>query len=165
MNPSFPSIDHEKLEALITAREPEKWALIPLLQSIQEAFGYIPPAAVMPVAEHLKIFPSEVQGVIEFYAGFSMKPKGKHVFKVCCGTACHVKGSRSILNAITKELGIGAGETSPDYSASLETVACLGACFLAPTLMADKEYYGRLSPNRISAIVDHVKGAKEEDTP
>jgi NADH:ubiquinone oxidoreductase subunit E len=165
METQAPYIDPQKLQSIITNHEASKWALIPLLQTIQEEFGYIPPEAVMPVADHLKLFPSEVQGVIEFYSGFSMKPKGKHVFKVCCGTACHVKGSRSILTSIKKELGINEGETSPDFSCSLETVACLGACFLAPTLMADKEYYGRLSPTRIGAIVDHVKGSREDEKP
>jgi NADH:ubiquinone oxidoreductase subunit E len=165
MNTQAPPIDHETLMRIIENHDAGKWDLIPLLQAIQEEFGYIPPEAIMPVADHLKVFPSEVQGVIEFYAGFGMKPKGRHIFKVCCGTACHVKGSRSILSSITKELGISEGETSPDYSCSLETVACLGACFLAPTLMADKEYYGRLTPSRIGSIVNHVKGTTEGEKP
>jgi NADH:ubiquinone oxidoreductase subunit E len=158
-------IDMKKLSDLITDQTVEKWALIPLLQKIQETFGFIPPESIHPIADHLKLYPSEVQGVIEFYSGFSMSPKGRHVFKVCCGTACHVKGSRSILSTIQKELGIKKGETSLDYAYSLETVACLGACFLAPTLMADKEYYGKLSPGKISSIVNHVNRDKEEEKP
>ena len=155
--------DPQQIKHIIDSCKVEKWALIPLLQTIQEEFGYLPPEAVEPVAEHLNLFPSEVQGVIEFYSGFSMKPKGKHVFKVCCGTACHVKGSRNILSNIKKELGIKEGETSDDFAVSLETVACLGACFLAPTLMADKEYYGKLSPGKISSIVAHVTGNKDKE--
>lgn len=154
--------DPEKLNTLIADCAVEKWALIPLLQRIQEAIGYIPPDAIHPIARHLQLYPSEVQGVIEFYAGFSMKPKGRHVFKVCRGTACHVKGSRSILSGIEKKLGIKDGETSADYACSLETAACLGACFLAPAMMADKEYYGKLSPGKIPSIVDHVIGETED---
>ncbi|MBU1171163.1 MAG: NAD(P)H-dependent oxidoreductase subunit E [Proteobacteria bacterium] len=154
--------DPEHIQTIISECKVEKWALIPLLQKIQEAIGYIPSEAIKPIARHLKLYPSEVQGVIEFYAGFSMKPKGKHVFKVCRGTACHVKGSRSILSGIEKKLGIKDGETSADYACSLETVACLGACFLAPTMMAGKEYYGKLSLGKIPSIVDHVTGERED---
>lgn len=157
--------DPERIDSLIKNCTVEKWALIPLLQKIQEDIGYIPPELIRPIADHLKLYPSEVQGVIEFYAGFSMKPKGKHVFKVCRGTACHVKGSRSILSGMEKKLGIKDGETTEDYSCSLETVACLGACFLAPTMMADKEYYGKLSSGKIPSIVDHVTGEREETDP
>jgi NADH:ubiquinone oxidoreductase subunit E len=156
--------DPKRLQDLIDGCTVEKWALIPLLQKIQEAIGYVPPEAIHPIADHLKIYPAEVQGVVEFYAGFSMTPKGRHVFKVCRGTACHVKGSRGILSGMEKKLGIKDGETSSDYACTLETVACLGACFLAPTMMADKEYYGKLSPGKIPTIVDHVTGDKEEDT-
>jgi len=156
-------IDWKKLSAIIRKHRGETWGLIPLLQEVQEALGYIPPEAIAPIASALKLYPSEVQGVIEFYSGLSLKPKGKHVFKVCCGTACHVKGGRSILSIMKKELGINEGETSPDYKYSLETVACLGACFLAPTMMADKEYIGRLSPRKIESVLSHFTEKKEEE--
>lgn len=155
-------IDWKKLLAIIEKHRGERWGLIPLLQEVQEALGYIPPEAIAPIASALKFYPSEVQGVIEFYAGLSLKPKGKHVFKVCRGTACHVKGSRSILAIMKKELGLDEGETSPDYKYSLETVACLGACFLAPTMMVNKEYMGRLSPRKIESVLAHFTESKEE---
>lgn len=155
-------IDQKKLDEIIGDHSDEKWALIPLLQKIQEEFGYIPPESIHPVAKALKLYPSEVQGVIEFYSGFSLKPRGKHVFKVCCGTACHVKGGRNVLGAMKKELGISEGETSPDYKYSLETVACLGACFLAPAMMANKDYYGKLSPGKINSIVSQYNRDKED---
>ena len=155
-------IDWETLSAIIEKHRGERWGLIPLLQEVQEALGYIPPEAIAPIASALKFYPSEVQGVIEFYAGLSLKPKGKHVFKVCRGTACHVKGSRSILAIMKKELGLEEGETSPDYKYSLETVACLGACFLAPTMMVNKEYMGRLSPRKIESVLAHFTESKEE---
>ena len=101
--------------------------LIPLLQSAQDHFGYIPPDSIDPIAEAMNMFPSQVQGVITFYAGFALKPKGKYVLKICRGTACHVKGSRGIIRLMQKELYLKEGETSPDYQFTLETVACLGA--------------------------------------
>jgi NADH:ubiquinone oxidoreductase subunit E len=134
--------------------------LIPLLQEVQDIFGFIPPEAIGPIAEGLKLFPSQVQGVITFYAGFTLEPKGKYVVRVCRGTACHVKGGRGILRYMKKELGLEEGETAPDYQFTLETVACLGACFLAPTMMVNRTYYGKLSPTKVSSIVSEYKKDK-----
>jgi NADH:ubiquinone oxidoreductase subunit E len=150
-------IDWKRLSEIIETRKNEKWALIPLLQDVQEAFGYIPPEAIEPIAESLRMFPSQVQGVINFYAGFSLEPKGKYVIKVCRGTACHVKGGRSILRMMRKELNLKEGETSEDYMFTLETVACLGACFLAPTMMVNRSYYGKLSPPKVSSVLDQYR--------
>ena len=158
----LPEIDWDKLNTIIHAHKGEKWGLIPLLQEIQENFGYIPPESIESVAKALNLFPSQVQGVITFYAGFSLKPKGKYVLKLCRGTACHVKGSRSILRTMQKELGLQEGETSPDYQFSLETVACLGACFLAPTMMVNLNYFGKLAPSRITSILDQYKKDQED---
>jgi NADH-quinone oxidoreductase E subunit len=156
-------IDWNKLAAVIAKHEKEKWALIPLLQEVQETFGYVPPESIEPIAKALKIFPSQVQGVITFYAGFSLKPKGKYVLKVCRGTACHVKGSRNILRLMQNELGLEKGETSADYQFTLETVACLGACFVAPALMVNRTYYGKLAPTRISSLLAQYGKDKEEE--
>jgi len=155
-------IDWNKLAAVIAKHKKEKWPLIPLLQEVQETFGYIPPESIEPIAQALKMFPSQVQGVITFYAGFSLKPKGKYVLKVCRGTACHVKGSRNILRLMQNELGLEKGETSADYQFTLETVACLGACFVAPALMVNRTYYGRLAPTRISSLLAQYGKDKEE---
>jgi NADH:ubiquinone oxidoreductase subunit E len=122
-----PEIDWDKIHEIIEKHKGDRWGLIPLLQEVQEHTGYIPPEAIEPIAEAMNLFPSEVQGVITFYAGFSLKPKGKYVLRVCRGTACHVKGSRSVLRLMQKELDLKEGETSPDYQFTLETVACLGA--------------------------------------
>ena len=151
MNPQ--EIDWAKLTEIINVHRDDKWGLIPMLQKVQEKFGYIPPETIVPIAESLQLHPSHVQGVISFYAGFTMKPKGRCVLKVCRGTACHVKGSRSILRAMKKDLNLEEGETSSDYQFTLETVACLGACFLAPTMLVNRDYYGRLTPNKINSIV------------
>jgi len=155
-------IDLEKLKAIIDNHGDENWALIPLLQEIQETFGYIPPESIEPIAEVLKIFPSQVQGVISFYSGLSLKPKGKNVIRLCRGTACHVKGARSVLRLMKRELGLEEGETSADYQFTLETVACLGACFLAPALMVNRNYFGRLSPTKVNTILGQYGKKREE---
>jgi len=146
-------IDWEQLEAIISKHRGETWALIPLLQDIQETIGYIPLESIEPIAEALNLFPSQVQGVISFYAGLSLEPKGKYVIRVCRGTACHVKGGRSILRLMKKELGLNEGETSPDYQFTFETVACLGTCFLAPAMMVNRSYFGKLSPPKVTTIL------------
>lgn len=155
-------LDRSKLQPILEKYKNEKWGLIPLLQEVQEAFGYIPPEFIEPVAQALNVFPSTVQGVVTFYAGFTMVPKGKYVLKVCRGTACHVKGSLSILRMMKKELGLNEGETSADYQFTLETVACLGACFLAPTMLVNRNYFGRLSPNKVVGVLRHFNYTSKE---
>ncbi len=160
---SSPGIDREKLNTILEHHKGKKWGLIPLLQEVQERFGYIPEETIEPIAETLKIYPSQVQGVITFYAGFSLKPKGKCILKVCRGTACHVKGGQSILKILKKDLDLNEGETTPDYQFTLETAACLGACFLAPAMMANKDYFGKLSPKKISSILGEYKKDKGDE--
>lgn len=156
-------IDWHDFSEIIEKHNQEKWGLIPLLQEVQERFGYIPPETIEPIAEALNLYPSRVQGVITFYAGFSTEPRGKCVLKVCRGTACHVKGGRTILRAIQKDLNLEEGETSPDYQFTLETAACLGACFLAPAMMVDREYYGKLNPTKVASVLGEYRKPKGED--
>ena len=156
-------IDWEEFTAIIDKHKNQKWSLIPLLQEVQEAFGYVPPESIEPIAEALNMYPTQVQGVITFYAGFSLKPKGRCVLRVCRGTACHVKGSRSILRYVQKELDLEEGETTEDYQFTLETVACLGACFLAPTMMVNRDYYGKLNPTKVSSVLGQYRKEKEGD--
>ena len=156
-------IDRDKLQGILDRHRGQSWALIPLLQEIQDALGYIPPDSIEPIAETLNIFPSQVQGVVTFYAGFSMEPKGKNVIKVCRGTACHVKGGRSILRYLKRGLKLDEGETSRDYQFTLETVACLGACFLAPVMMINRSHFGKLSPPKISTILNQYERVSEAD--
>lgn len=146
-------IDLTKITPLIEEYQGQKWPLIPLLQKVQDEYGYIPPETIGPIAEALNLFPSEVQGVVTFYSQFSLKPRGKNVVRVCKGTACHVRGGRSILKIAKRELGVDEGDTTEDYQFTLETVACLGACFLAPTMMVNKNYYGKLSPPKMTSIL------------
>ncbi|MDY6879436.1 MAG: NADH-quinone oxidoreductase subunit NuoE [Thermodesulfobacteriota bacterium] len=155
-------IDWGVLSSIIDKHKNRKWSLIPLLQEVQEAFGYIPAPCIETIAEGLNIFSSQVQGVITFYAGFTQEPKGKYVVKVCRGTACHVKGGRSILRFMKKELDLEEGETDSDYRFTLETVACLGACFLAPAMMVNQTYYGKISPNKVANVLAQYKGKEVE---
>ena len=146
-------IDMEKVQAIIDDFKEKKWGLIPLLQAIQEECGYVPPQVIEPISRAMNMCPATVQGVVTFYAGFSMKPKGKYVLKVCRGTACHVKGGQSILSVVKKELGLEEGQTSEDYQFTLETAACLGACFVAPAMMVNRDYFGKLSPNKVDNVL------------
>ena len=154
------TIDWNKIGAVIDKHQGKKWALIPLLQEIQEVCGYIPPESIAQVAEALHLSPAQVQGVITFYAGFTLKPKGKYVLRVCRGTACHVKGGRGILRLMKRDLGLQESETSPDYQFTLETVACLGACFLAPTMMVNRTYFGKLSPPKVASVLSQYRKDK-----
>jgi NADH-quinone oxidoreductase E subunit len=143
----------DQVQKIISEYQNQRWGLIPLLQKVQEELGYIPAETLKPMADALHLSPSQVQGVVTFYAQFSLVPRGKYVIRVCRGTACHVRGGRSILRMVKRELGIEEGETTPDFKYTLETVACLGACFLAPTMMINRNYFGRLSPPKIRSIL------------
>ena len=142
-----------RVQKIISEYQSQKWGLIPLLQKVQEELGYIPRETLPPIADALNLFPSHVQGVVTFYAQFSLVPRGKYVIRVCRGTACHVRGGRAILRMVKRELGLEEGQTTEDFKFTLETVACLGACFLAPTMMVNRNYFGRLSPPKITSIL------------
>ena len=127
--------------------------LIAVLQEVQEKFGYLPAPALKEIGRRTRIPLSRVYGVLSFYAQFYTEPRGRHTVRACRGTACHVKGAGRVLDAVERELGIGEGETTPDLVFYLETVACLGTCFLAPVMMIDNGYFGNLAPESISAIL------------
>ncbi len=150
----MPEFNMKKINELISSYKGQKWALIPLLQKIQDEIGYIPPQVISPVAEGLSLFPAQVQGVITFYEQFHTEPRGKYVVRVCRGTACHVKGGKTILKLIKQNLGIEEGENTSDLQFTLETVPCLGTCFLAPAMMINKDYYGNLAPPKIKSILN-----------
>ena len=128
-------------------------AIIPLLQRLQDVYGYLPQTVVLEVARRTGLPSSRVYGVATFYAQFRLKPGGRHTVRCCRGTACHVRGGKKVLNAVKGELGIDDGETTEDMKFSLETVACLGTCFLAPAMMIDNLYFGKLTPQRVQSIL------------
>lgn len=127
--------------------------LIPVLQDVQEKFGYLSKENMIAIAEFLNMPASKVYGVATFYNQFRLNPLGKHIIRVCRGTACHVKGSGQILEALETELNVKAGETTKDKLFTLETVACLGACSIAPVIVIDEEFYGRLTTKEIRSIL------------
>ena len=135
--------------------------LIPLLQSAQDHFGYIPRRAIHYIASVTGIPESEVYGVITFYNQFRLRPVGKYVIRVCCGTACHVAQSRLLLDAIQDELGIEVDDTTEDGLFTLLTVACLGCCSLSPVMMINDDTHGRLTPAAVRRILRGIR-AKEK---
>jgi len=127
--------------------------LIPILQQVQEAYGYVSPDTVDAISAFTGVSPGEVFGVASFYAHFRFNKPGKHVVKVCRGTACHVRGSARILEAMERDLKIKAGDTTPDGLFSLERVACFGCCALAPVVVMDKDVHGRMSSPKAQRLI------------
>ena len=128
-------------------------ALIPLLQSAQESYGYIPEKIIYYISELVNIPAAEIYGVITFYSQFRLKPIGKNLIRICEGTACHVNGAKSVLSTLQDELGISIGETTDDNNFSLISVACLGCCSLAPVMMINDETFGNLNKDKIKKAI------------
>jgi NADH:ubiquinone oxidoreductase subunit E len=147
-----PKINIKQIEKIIAGYQGQKWALIPLAQEIQEKIGYIPPEAIPRIASALRLFPSQVQAVVTFYAQLYTKPRGKNIVRVCRGTACHVRGGKSILRLVKQYLGIDEGQTTEDMEYTLETVACIGVCALAPNMMINKDTYGNVNPKKVARL-------------
>jgi NADH-quinone oxidoreductase E subunit len=139
----------------------EEGALIPLLQSAQETYGYIPESAIDYISEVVGIPAAEIYGVITFYSQFRLRPMGKNIIKACDGTACHVNGSTAIIKAIENELQITNNETTEDGLFTLQKVACLGCCSLSPVIMINDEAYGRLTPKKIQQLLDEYRRRSE----
>jgi len=150
--------DLKRIDGIIENYWGQRWGLIPLLHEIQRAQGYIPPEAIPRIASALGLFPSQVQGVISFYALFYTEPRGKNIVRVCRGTACHVRGGKTILKLVKRELGIEDGEATPDYEYSLETVACIGCCALAPNVVVNNNIHGHMNPKKVALIFGHYGG-------
>ncbi len=138
--------------------EPEK--VIPLLQEIQKRHSYLPDDLVEAVADVMEVPASNIYGVATFYSQFRFTPMGKHLIKVCKGTACHVSGANLLTAAICDELDVEEGGTTEDMLFSLETVACLGCCSLAPVVMIDNKVYGKLTSSKVRKIVKEYKDGK-----
>ena len=144
--------DLAQIEKLIARHQEQKWPLIPVLQKVQEEFGYIPAEAIQPLASAFHLFPSQVQGVITFYAQLYTTPRGKRVVRVCRGTACHVRGGKTNRKLVKQHLGVEEGETTPDLEYTLETVACIGVCALAPNLVVGNRVCGRMNPKKVEQL-------------
>jgi NADH-quinone oxidoreductase E subunit len=137
-------------------------ALIPILQEIQESLGYLSKDSVLRVGQQLQLPASKIYGVATFYNQFRFQPIGKFHIQVCRGTACHVKGSAAVLESIKRELGIASGETSRDGLFSLEVVACIGACGLAPVICVNGEFHAKLTPDAVKPLMDEYRRKAQE---
>jgi NADH:ubiquinone oxidoreductase subunit E len=146
-----------QLDAYISAHRDEPGPLIPVLQYAQELFGYLPDPALRRISEALELPYSEVAGVVTFYSFFSTVPRGRHVVRVCLGTACYVRGGNEVLAAFREELGIDVGGTTEDREFSLEIGRCFGACGLAPVVVVDEDVHQRVKPSTVRTILDQYR--------
>ena len=138
-------------------------ALIPILQEVQEAVGFLCREDVIRIGKHLGLPASKIYGVATFYNQFRFQPRGKYHVQVCRGTACHVKGSASVLEAVKRHLDIKPGQTARDGIFSLEVVACIGACGLAPVISVNGEFYAGVTPDAIKKILNTYSGKTTEN--
>ena len=151
-------VGEKRLSEILSSYQGKKEELVPILQQVQQAFGYLPEQMMKKIAKFLQLPESTVFGVGTFYAQFKLVPSGRNIIRVCRGTACHVRGSAQILGEIEKQLGIKAGDTTPDLEYSLETIACFGSCALAPVVVINDKVHGRMTAPKARDILD--KGAQ-----
>ena len=144
----------QRLSAVLSPYEGRKDALIPMLQKVQEELGYLPEEAMMAIAKFTGTPESHVYGVATFYAQFYFSRRGRNQTKICTGTACHVKGAARVKDAFERELGLACGMTSEDYEHSLETVACVGSCALAPVVVVNDHVHGQVETGKIDKILE-----------
>jgi NADH:ubiquinone oxidoreductase subunit E len=146
-------VDLSLIDPVIEEKRRSKGALIPLLQSAQELYGYLPESVLQYIHERTRIPLCRIYGVVTFYSQFCLTPRGKHVVRACRGTACHVRGAQTVIKAVKSTLGIDEGQTTPDMNFTFETVACFGACALSPVIMVDKNYFGNTDARKVETIL------------
>jgi NADH-quinone oxidoreductase subunit E len=146
-------IDLTAANQVIDKYLPIKGALMPVLQEIQDCYGYVPEPCVHLVAERLNVYTSQIYGVLTFYAQFHLEPRGRYIVRVCMGTACHVKGAGRIGDTLKDRLGIGHAETTEDLKFTAEFVACIGACGMAPVIMVNDATYGSMSVQKMDEVI------------
>jgi NADH-quinone oxidoreductase E subunit len=149
--------DLTHFDRIITTYKGQRGSLIPVLQEIQDYYGYLPVEVQEIIAQGLGIPASEVYGVVTFYNFFTMVPRGRHTIKVCMGTACYVRGGKKILDRLERDLRVPVGGTTEDLRFSLDVVRCLGACGLAPTMMVDDDVHQRLKPAKLDNVLESYK--------
>lgn len=149
-------LDLTKVEQIIGEVGEEEGGLIPVLQKAQDVFGYLPREVLQSIADRLGVSLTKVYGVATFYSQFHLTPRGRHIIQQCDGTACHVRGAARIIETVERELGIKAGETTPDLKCTYEVVYCLGSCALAPTAMIDDQVARGLTPGKMLDIIKNL---------
>jgi len=142
----------QQVNSILKDYKGDRGELIPILQGVQNQLGYLPEEAMQRIARFVRLSANQVFGVATFYAQFKFTPTGRHIIRVCRGTACHVKGGPRILEAVERELGIKPGENTPDLEYTLETVACIGCCGLAPTMVIDKDTFGNMTSKKVEEV-------------
>lgn len=147
----------QKTKQIIKKHKKDRSALIAVLQDIQEAFNYLPKEALKTASDIMKVPMSRVYEAATFYTAFSLKPRGKHIVKICKGTACHVRGAAILQDRFESTLGIKPGETTKDGNFSLETVNCVGACALGPVVLINTDYHGQVTINKVDKIIKKIK--------
>jgi len=157
-------VDVSRLEPLLSKYKGKKGSLIPLLQGAQEVFGFIPRKAFEKISAETGISLSDMYGVATFYSQFRLAPVGKNIIKVCHGTACHVQNANAISDALKESLNVKDGETTEDRLFTLESVACLGCCSLAPVMMIGDEAYGKLTGSAAVKIIKDIRIKQSQDT-
>lgn len=150
-------IDYRQVDGILAKYAKDKGTLIPIMQEVQNLYNYLPKAVLEYISQKTEISLSEIYGVATFYSLFHLNPRGKYIIRCCQGTACHVRGGAGILDALEAQLGIKAGETTADGRFTLETVACLGACGLAPVMQIDEDTHGRMTPVKVPAVLTEYK--------
>ncbi|WP_293729077.1 NADH-quinone oxidoreductase subunit NuoE [uncultured Phascolarctobacterium sp.] len=146
-----------RIDAILAKYKDVKGPLIPILQEVQSLYNYLPKDVLEYIAKHTGTPIADIYGVVTFYSLFHLNPRGRNIIRVCQGTACHVRGGKTILQALEKQLGIKAGHTTEDLRFTLETVACIGACGLAPVMQINEDTHGRLTTDKLAAILDRYK--------
>jgi NADH-quinone oxidoreductase subunit E len=154
-------IDLSGVDEICTQYKGKKGVTIPVLQQVQEHYGYLSKEMIDRIAENLNVSAHQLYGVLTFYAQFYTTPRGKYVIRVCRGTACHVKGSGRISEIVNEEFGIRNGETTDDLKFTLEEVSCIGACGMAPVIMINDKTYGNLTPENARAIFREYEKKEE----
>ncbi len=152
----------ERVDEVIAQYKGKPGALIPVLQITQSVMGYLPEVALKKIAAGLGKSYSEVAGVTSFYSFFSTVPRGKHLVRVCLGTACYVRGGNVVLEALKKELGVDVGESTSDRMFTLEVARCFGACGLAPVITVDEDVHHRVKPAKVGAIIAQYRESDEQ---
>ena len=150
------------VDRIVAEFSTSRGALIPMLQQVQDEIGYLPPAIMERIAERSGVPPARIFGVASFYSQFRFDPVGLHIIRVCEGTACHVQGAVDVVEAVCDELGVAEGGTTEDGKFTVETVACLGCCSLAPVIMIDEDTFGRLTPDEARDIVRNYGTDRDE---
>lgn len=154
-------ITKESIDKILSAYPRDRRHSLAMMQDMQHHFNYIPERGMKALAEYLDCPLSSLYSMATFYRALSLKPKGKHIIKLCDGTACHIRGSVNLITGIKRELDISPGETSGDGLFSLETVNCLGSCALAPVMVIDGVYYGKVTLEKLPEILNQYRELSE----